>query len=72
MQTYQDSLELAKKYMNDPAVTPKEAFRHLYYVVRRELAIIAFAKAGARHDYYTAKLNEDLSVLDLRHDLEKL
>lgn len=72
MQTYQESLELAKKFGMDPSTTFPEYVRHMYYLVRRELAFQRVTRAEADHAYYTAKLNEDLKVLDLRHDLEKL
>lgn len=72
MQTYQESLEIAKKFGLDPSTTFTEYVRHMYYIVRRELAYKRLLSAQVDHDFYTAKLNEDLKVLDLRHDLENL
>lgn len=69
--TYLERVELVEKFVNDPMTTYGEGLRHLWTWVRYELALRKHDAAATMIDKYSKKLNQDIRVLNFRHEIEE-
>ena len=72
MKTFEERKAMAQAVLEDSCLSLREGYAFLYNWIRFELALRQKAKANRAILKYGTRLDNEINVLDLRHELSDL